>query len=107
MSKKEKRAITIIGPTKKMGKRKSSCHEYDYPRTIWQFFRGYGWYQGTVSDEKLKEDKIYTVNFEDGEEYDYCKAEIDEFVEIREIPIGDPGYLFLREVEGDFFSCEV
>ena len=50
-------------------------------------FLAYGWYQGTVSDEKLKDDYRYTVSFEDGEEYDYHKAEIDEFVELREIPI--------------------
>ena len=37
----------------------------------------------------------------------YCKAEIDEFVELREIPIGDVGWCFLRKVEGDFFLCRV
>ena len=70
-------------------------------------FPGYEWYQGTVSDEKLKDDKRYTVSFEDGEVLYYRKAEIDEFVELREIPIGDVGWPFLREVEGDFFSCVV
>ena len=71
LSKKEKHTIAITGPTKKTGKRKSSRHKYNYPRTMWQFFPGYGWYQGTVSDEKLKDDKRYTVSFEDGEEYNY------------------------------------
>lgn len=70
-------------------------------------FPGYGWYQGNVSDEKLKDDKRYTVSFQDGEECDYCKAKIDEFVELREIPIGDLGWCFLREVEGHFFLCRV
>ena len=74
---RKKRTITKIGPTKKSGKRKLSRHKYIYPRTIWQFFPGFGWYQGTVSDEKLKDDKRYTVSFEDGEVLYYRKAEID------------------------------
>ena len=74
---------------------------------MWQLFSGLWMVQGTVSDEKLKDDKRYSVTFEHGEEYDYRKAEIDEFVELREIPIGDVGWCFLREVEGDFFSCRV
>ena len=84
-----------------------SRHKYIYPRTIWQFFPGFGWYQGTVSDEKLKDDKRYTVSFKDGDEYDYCIAEIKEFIRLKEIPIGEIGYQFLRESEGDFFSCVV
>ena len=103
----KKRTITKIGSTKKSGKRKSSRHEYIYPRTISQFFEGHGWYQGKVSDERLKGDKRYTVNFEDGEEYYYRIDEINEFVRLKEIPIGDAGYQFLREYEGYFFSCEV
>ena len=104
---KKKRTITKIGSTKKSVKRKSSRHKYIYPRTIWQFFDGHGWYQGKVSDERLKGDKRYTVNFEDGEEYYYRIDEINEFVRLKEIPIGDAGYQFLREYEGYFFSCEV
>ena len=33
--------------------------------------------------------------------------EINEFVRLNEIPIGDAGYQFLRESEGYFFSCVV
>ena len=28
-------------------------------------------------------------------------------MQLKEIPIGDVGYQFLRESEGDFFSCRV
>ena len=60
-----------------------------------------------MSDEKLKDDYRYTVSFEDGDLFYYRKAEIDEFIELREIPIGDVGWSFLREVESGFFSCVV
>ena len=54
-----------------------------------------------------KADKRYTVNYKDGEEYDYRIAEIKEFIQLKEIPIGEIGYQFLRESEGYYYLCEV
>ena len=55
----------------------------------------------------MKSDKTYTVNYKDGEEYDYRIAEIKEFIYLKEIPIGEIGYQFLRGSEGYYYSCEV
>ena len=54
-----------------------------------------------------KADKRYTVNQTDGEEYNYCIAKIKEFIQLKEIPIGEIGYQFLGECEGYYYLCEV
>ena len=66
-------------------------------------FQGCGWYNGTVSDGKLKADITYTVTFKDGEEYDYRKGKIIEFVKLQDILVGEIGCQFLREAEGDYY----
>ena len=69
--------------------------------------KGCGYYTGTVSNGKLKADIIYTVTFKDGEEYNYSKGEIKEFVKLQDIPVGEVRYQLLCKAKGDYFSCEV
>ena len=51
----------------------------------------------------MKADKTYTISYKNGEVYNYCKGEMLEFMQLQEIPVGEIGYCFLREAEGDFF----
>ena len=98
---KKSKENTTVKPKKKQKKES----DFVAPPTIRKFFKGYGWYSGTVGS--VTEHGTFVVKYEDGEEEELRERQLKKLMELEKFAVGEVGYRFLREFEGKFYSGNV
>ena len=72
---------------------------YKIGHSVRAFFDTYGWYEGNISNVNIdaNDGKLYTIEFEDGDVYNWDHDEMIEHESQAAIGFGDVGWKFVKE----------